>query len=155
MSRPKKQLNRLEKLLAEMKILKFDKLGWRGRTKMYVCEYPKFGCNVVIFHKKEDAFFRDGLPLNEAVEQGRLAWMIDDSMIPILEHTFNVKYAIFYRDRVEDIHISRMSDWTDEDKRYVIQNPNAMKTDHNRGSFRHLSTAHMLESPGKPSLSVR
>ncbi len=151
MSRSKK--NRLTRLLASLELLHSEKLGKRGRTKMSICRHPK-GYNVAILQKKEDAMFRDGLPLNVAAKEGRLCWMLDDAVIPGLASR-EVEFVIFYQDITEDIYVSRLVDWQDEEKRYRPQNPNALSFDRHSISVRHMSLRHMKRSLGNPSQIIR
>lgn len=154
MSRSKKK-NRLARLLDEFEIVRTEKLGYRGRTKLYVCWDLKRDHYVAVLHKKEDAMFRDGLPLNEAAKTGSLCWMLDTTIIPVLDSKYKVEIVYFYQDTTEDIYVSRLSDWLDETKRYRPKNPNAMSFDRHSISVRHMSVRHMTRSPGRPSLLVK
>lgn len=124
------------------------------RAKMYV---GKLGAlSVCIVYRNSNQMFRGGqATLTDASAAGSLCWMMDTSLLSILEDTYGVTYLITLERETGDLWVSKLADWCDPEKVFRLTDPSLMVRTYRGAMLTYLSVRRMIHVPGNRQLLTR
>lgn len=141
---------RIKELKAKINISKDERHGRKAR--LIIGEMKDGGQKVAVFVRSADQSYRGKCAtMSEARERGLLSWMMESSLVPHLEHDLAVKAVIVIERESGDIWVSRIEDWSDDEK-LLGADDGGIKTDFRGFSLRHLPVQHMQHLPAKTHL---
>lgn len=141
---------RIKALKERIDIESDERLG--SRSRLLVGNMKGSGTKVAVVIRAADQVYRGKCAtMSEARQRGLLSWMLESTMIPHLQDFREVKLVIVIERECGDIWISRIEDWSDDDK--LLKNENGVGiTDHRGFTLRHLPVQHMLHLPAESQL---
>jgi hypothetical protein len=120
------------------------------RAKIHIGKWKAGGKGVAIIVRRCDQIYRGKFAtMTEARENGVLSWMLDGSLVPILQETHNVEHILTLERENGDLWVSKIADWADDTKLYKPENPLDVRTDRMGFALRHLPVHHMIHMPGE------